>query len=190
MKSPSRLFDLKNNLENDEYIKKYGKHFQDYQSLNYFDFENESTKFFCESLISLKIKLVFLMKVSLFLLTLIILTIILFSFLNASFIKDNNGLLISACCFATFTLILFFYIFYLAIKTYLFVKKILFFSESNKFIKLKKIKFIFLVFFWSLANLIIFCFITFLISVFLLNQVMNDLKKNYQILGIKKKNMV
>ncbi|MDE5767468.1 MAG: hypothetical protein K2H56_02860 [Malacoplasma sp.] len=186
---PSKLFNFENNLENDENIKKYGHHFLEYQSLNYFNFKNPTTKEFCEKLITLKINFTFLLKVSLLLLTVVILTILLFCLLNASFIKDNNGLLISACCFAGIALLLFFYLFYLTTKSFLLLKKILFFDESSNFLKLQTIKLILLVFFCSLANLIIFCSITFLLVLLFLKQIMNNFSKNYEIFNITKKKM-
>lgn len=177
-------------FENDEDIKKYGHHYSEYENLKYFDFPaNSSTKEFCEKLITLKIKLSFLTKVSTIVLVSWICSFILLSLLNVSFIKEKNNLLIISICFCVLSLIITCFSIWLFLKVFSLIKQILKFEEINKLNKLNRLNTISLVYLFTLFNFMCLSVFSFLYMYLLVKNSMNELSKNPSVLGIHKKDL-
>ncbi|WP_129374461.1 hypothetical protein [Malacoplasma penetrans] len=175
-------------FENDENIAKYGKNYEHYENLKFFNFpENSNTKEFCETLITIKIKVTNLITFAGFNLGSWIASIALWIMLISKFFNDNKQVLIIAVCLTVLATIFTCYVAWSFYKIFLLVKKIFNLEQINQLPELKKTKTISLVYFFTGANFICFSAVTIWLMYFIVKKAMNKLSTNPEILGISKK---
>lgn len=175
-------------FENDENLLKYGKNYEHYENLKYFNFpENSNTKEFCETLITIKIKVSNLITFSGFNLGSWIASIALWVMVISKFFNDNNQILIITICLTILATIFTCYVSWSFYKIFLLVKKIFNFEQINQLPELKKTKKICLTYFFTVANFICFSSVTIWLMYFIIKKVMTKLSTNPEILDITKK---
>lgn len=180
---------MNNKFENDLYIKKYGHNYHEYESLKFFNFPNSECEIFCENIITLKIKTIFVSNLFILTLVSLICSIVLFSLLSLNISNKKNILIISGSFLSVISFIVGFISIWKFLKLKSLVKEIELFKDFEKIWKKNSLSKIYLIYKFTFFNFLFFGIISSTIMFLNISKIMDKLSKNYQLLNLTKKTL-